>query len=342
MPMFKRILFAALLAFTVIPLFAQEKADTTFVFRFPVESDTLFAAYHNNIAELRRMYDLVERHKPQILNGDIPLLVDGYCNSKNSTQENQAIAKIRSNRVKSELIVHTGLTEACFITQNHVEKGDFVTVRITIAKDDIPSTLPEKDTATPVENKKEEVVVAPQEEQVTHSEEALPSTTSKADYNNSLSLRANLLRWATLTTDIGIEWRINPNWGILVNGTWTSWSWNNAGRRYALWEVTPQIRHYIGKEKRGYLGAMFKTGQFNYKLSDTGKQGDLTGSGIAGGYVVKLNKALALDLGLGVGYLHTDYDKYVTIDGVRVRQGSETKNWWGPINADITLVWTLF
>ena len=161
MPMFKRILFAALLAFTVIPLSAQEKADTTFVFRFPVESDTLFAAYHNNIAELRRMYDLVERHKPQILNGDIPLLVDGYCNSKNSTPENQAIAKIRSNRVKSELIVHTGLTEACFITQNHVEKGDFVTVRITIAKDDIPSTLPEKDTATPVENKKEEVVVAP-------------------------------------------------------------------------------------------------------------------------------------------------------------------------------------
>ena len=152
--MFKRILFAALLAFTVIPLSAQEKADTTFVFRFPVESDTLFAAYHNNIAELRRMYDLVERHKPQIFNGDIPLLVDGYCNSKNSKPENQAIAKIRSNRVKSELIVHTGLTEACFITQNHVEKGDFVTVRITIAKDDIPSTLPEKDTATPVENKK--------------------------------------------------------------------------------------------------------------------------------------------------------------------------------------------
>ena len=40
------------------------------------------------------------------------------------------------------------------------------------------------------------------------------------------SLRSNLLRWATLTPDLGVEWRICPSWGIAVNGSWTSWSWN--------------------------------------------------------------------------------------------------------------------
>ena len=131
----------------------------------------------------------------------------------------------------------------------------------------------------------------------------------------TLSLRANLLHWATLTPDLGLEWRISPSWGILVNGSWTSWSWNDKDRRYALWEVMPEVRRYMGREKRGYLGAMFKAGQFNYKLSGTGR---------------------------AVGCLHADYEKYTVIDGVRVRRGTETKNWWGPVNAGVTLVWKIY
>ena len=41
-------------------------------------------------------------------------------------------------------------------------------------------------------------------------------------------------------------------------------------------------------------------------------------------------------------YLNADFEKYEVIDGVRVRCGNETKNWWGPINAGVTLVWKLF
>lgn len=158
----------------------------------------------------------------------------------------------------------------------------------------------------------------------------------------TLALRANLLRWATLTPDLGIEWRINPSWGVLVNGSWTSWTWSNNDRRYALWEVAPEVRWYLGKEKRGYLGAMYKAGQFNYKFSATGKQGDLMGGGITGGYQLKLNNALSLDFNLGLGYIHADYEKYTVIDGVRVRDGKETKNWWGPVSAGVTLTWNIF
>lgn len=155
------------------------------------------------------------------------------------------------------------------------------------------------------------------------------------------ALRANLLRWATLTPDLGLEWRINPSWGILMNGSWTSWTWNGKDRRYALWEVSPEVRYYIGKEKRGYVGAMYKAGQFNYKLSATGKQGDLMGGGITGGYQLRLNNALSLDFNLGIGCVHADYEKYEVIDGVRVRRGNESKNWWGPVNAGVTLVWKI-
>lgn len=104
----------------------------------------------------------------------------------------------------------------------------------------------------------------------------------------------------------------------------------------------PEVRYYIGEKKAGYVGAMFKAGQFNYKLSETGKQGDLIGGGITGGYQLKLNKALSMDFNLGLGYLNADYEKYKVIDGVRVRQGKESKDWWGPVSAGVTLVWTIF
>lgn len=156
-----------------------------------------------------------------------------------------------------------------------------------------------------------------------------PSETKiTTDYH--LSLRANLLRWATLTPDLGVEWRICPSWGIAVNGSWTSWTWSDKDHRYALWEVAPEVRYYMGEKKAWYLGAMFKAGQFNYKLSETGKQGDLMGGGITAGYQLRLNKALALDFNLGLGYLNADFEKYEVIDGVRVRRGNETKDWWAP------------
>ncbi len=98
----------------------------------------------------------------------------------------------------------------------------------------------------------------------------------------------------------------------------------------------------MGKERRGYLGVMFKAGQFNYKLSETGRQGDLLGGGLTGGYILPIGKRLALDFSLGLGYQNADYEKYRIIDDMRVRQGSEVQGWWGPVNAGITLKWNLF
>ena len=187
-----------------------------------------------------------------------------------------------------------------------------------------------------------ERLAAEREEKERAETERLAAEAAAKAKAHSLSLRANLLRWGTLTPDLGVEWRLNRHVGILVNGSYTSWTWNSNDRRYALWEIAPEARYYIGKEKRGYIGAIYKAGSFNYKLSEIGKQGNLMGGGLTGGYQLKLNKALNLDFSLALGCLHADYDKYIVIDGIRVRQGNETKNWWGPISAGVTLVWNIF
>ena len=357
-------LFLWLTAVT-FPVFAQQKADTTYTFRFVPREDMFYVPWNGNDTELARLLECIESNKTDILDGKLPLYVDGYCNSLSSEAENLATAKIRANRVKSELIIRAEIKEENFITRNHTTEGDFVTVRMTVPVKETAATDADTEARRKAEAERLEAEKRAEQERLAEeqrkAEEArlaaekaeaekaaqqntladTPSETKiTTDYH--LSLRANLLRWATLTPDLGVEWRICPSWGIAVNGSWTSWSWSDKDRRYALWEVTPEVRYYMGEKKAWYLGAMFKAGQFNYKLSETGKQGDLMGGGITAGYRLRLNKALDLDFNLGLGYLNADYEKYEVIDGVRVRKGSETKDWWGPINAGVTLVWKLF
>ena len=357
------------------PVIAQQKTDTTYTFRFVPQKDMFYVPWNGNDTELARLLECIENSKATIFDGKLPLLVDGYCNSLGSEAENLATAKIRANRVKSELITRAKIKEENFITHNHATGGDFVIVRLTVPAKETAAmdaeaearrraeaerleteTRAEQERRAEEQRKAEEARLAAEptvagrrERQKAEAEKAAlqntlagtPSETKiTTDYH--LSLRANLLRWATLTPDLGLEWRICPSWGIAVNGSWTSWTWSDKDRRYALWEVAPEIRYYMGEKKAWYLGAMFKAGQFNYKISETGKQGDLMGGGITTGYQLRLNKALTLDFNLGLGYLNADFEKYEVIDGVRVRCGNETKNWCGPINAGVTLVWKLF
>ena len=357
-------LFLLLMTVT-FPVIAQQKTDTTYTFRFVPQKDMFYVPWNGNDTELARLLECIENSRATIFDGKLPLLVDGYCNSLGGEAENLATAKIRANRVKSELITRAKIKEENFITHNHATGGDFVIVRLTVPaketaamdaeaearrKADAERLATEKraeqDRRAEEQRKAEEARLAAEkaEAEKTAQQNTLADTPSETkittDYH--LSLRANLLRWATLTPDLGLEWRICPSWGIAVNGSWTSWSWSDKDRRYALWEVAPEIRYYMGEKKAWYLGAMFKAGQFNYKISETGKQGDLMGGAITTGYQLRLNKALTLDFNLGMGYLNADFEKYEVIDDVRVRRGNETKDWWGPTNAGVTLVWKLF
>ena len=344
--MSKRILFPTLflcMATAVFPAFAQQKTDTVYTFRFVPQNDMFYVPWKNNASELTRLLEYIESNKTDIMNGRLPLYVDGYCNSGKTEKVSLNIATTRSNRVKSELIIRKDLHENSFITHNHTSDGDFVTVRIILPKENVTGYGKEEEQQQPENDKAAETVQHTVETKAsTNQDNSYESVRPLSPTTSKLALRANLLRWATLTPDLGIEWRISPSWGISVNGSWTSWSWNDKDRKYALWEVTPELRYYIGEQKRGYLGAMFKTGQFNYKLSDTGKQGDLMGGGLTGGYMLKLSRALSLDFSIGVGCTNIDYEKYVVIDKVRIRRGSENKNYWGVNHLGVSLVWNIF
>lgn len=359
-----------------LPLHAQHTQDTAFIFHFRPGNDFFHAAYQNNDKELQHLADVLEQQRSALENGMMYINVSSYATTGNEKTDATRTAYLRNSRIKSELIVRHRITEQMFLTDKHIvtpygseklRNVVVVTFPATLEKIEqiAGSETADKIRAYYKEQKSGDITnettlnIKPTETQetepITVSEEPSSQATQKSQPENissqtkkaeeepfaKIALRANLLRWATLTPDLGLEWRINRHVGILVNGSWTSWSWDDKNRRYALWEVSPKVRYYIGKEKRGYLGAMYHAGQFNYKLNDTGKQGDLTGGGLTGGYSLKLNRSLSMDFSLGVGCTHADYEKYTVTDGVRVRQSKEKKNCWGVNHAGITLVWKL-
>ena len=124
-------LFLWLMTLT-FPVIAQQKTDTTYTFRFVSQKDMFYVPWNGNDTELARLLECIENSKATIFDGKLPLLVDGYCNSLGGEAENLATAKIRANRVKSELITRAKIKEENFITHNHATEGDFVTVRLTV------------------------------------------------------------------------------------------------------------------------------------------------------------------------------------------------------------------
>lgn len=393
--MLKRLMFLSLFFLVAVyPMKAQEKQDTTYLFRFVADKDMFYSPWNGNGEQLARLLKCVDENRSAIESGQMYLLVTSYGTDGNAGQPATEVAKVRRNRVKSELIMRGKVKETHFVTGRSFDAGytdengkslrNIVIVTLPASADKVAEIAGEE-AATKVEAYNKEVSgeaereriaaekarvqagearMKAEEERIRQEEVRIVAEKNEAERKATeaehtdakgttpkiqkepeqyhVALRANLLRWATLTPDLGLEWRINSSWSIVANGSWTSWSWNDKDRRYAIWEVIPEVRYYIGEQKAWYVGAMFKTGQFNYKLSGTGKQGDLMGGGITGGYQLRLNKALSMDFNLGLGYLNADYEKYKVIDGVRVRQGKESKNWWGPVSAGVTLVWTIF
>ena len=109
---------------------------------------------------------------------------------------------------------------------------------------------------------------------------AMVSTAQVKEGN--VHLRANLVRWATLTADGSVEWQLKKEWSVLASGTWSSWSFK--GNRYRIKEFAGEIRHYMGymsTELPWYIGMRIYGGEFNYGFSkEKARQGDLLGGGI--------------------------------------------------------------
>ena len=162
------------------------------------------------------------------------------------------------------------------------------------------------------------------------------------------ALRTNLLYDAFLLPTLGVEWRVNRNWGIKLDGS-LSWWGSSSDKVQKVWLLNPEVRWYLLRNKRLYVGASGSYGEYNiyrYPLGnlfskDTGYQGTLWSAGVTVGYQLCLSRKFSVDFNLVLGYTRSKYDSFSMTDGVRVsKERDKTKNFFGPTQAGINLVWT--
>lgn len=175
---------------------------------------------------------------------------------------------------------------------------------------------------------------------------AQPADTAKP---YTIALRTNLVYDALLLPTLGVEWRMNDRWGVRLDGSLSRWG-GTAGKVQKMWLLNPEVRYYLLRHRRFYLGASATYGEYNlygYPLGnllrdDTGYQGHLWNAGLSLGYQLRLCRALSADFNLGLGYTRSEYDSFTLIDRTRVgREHNRKKSFWGPTQAGISLVWTI-
>jgi hypothetical protein len=359
---------------------AHHTGGITDTFIFTTGNDGFYRLEGNNAAELQRLYAYVDQHSATIKNGETPVHVHGYNTGLATQTANLNMAKIHSNRVKSELIVNKGLREGNFRTENTATAYEghksAVVIRIGAAKQVVeqPKEYPHKGVIESLEKTQKaeaerlaalnnkvntlenRVAAVEAEEQLTEAMvvEMIKTYTAKEmkpawKEPYSFALRTNLAYWAGLLPNLGIEWRTAKWLGIKIDGAYSNWKFKD-NRRHKMWLLNPEIRFYLGQERRIYLGVGGNFGKADMswrafsKLynADHGYNGNFWNAGLVLGYQARLTKKLSLDLNLGFGRSHFKYDIYRVNPDVDTEVAlNQTKTLWGLTQAGVTVVWRL-
>lgn len=360
---------------------AAEKT-ATFVF---LPGEDMFLLKGNGV-ELERLYALADEYRAEIAAGAMPVYVDGYCASLATAKENLHTAFVRANRVKSELILRKGLKEADFITKNYARayhnNKDVVVVTLRIPVKEQPDTAREERERREQAGRERQAEAAERERMERESmerERQAQAETERAERERAeaerlareqagadavqrhtteptgpakpyhVAVRTNVLYDAMLLPTLGIEWRVNRDIGVKLDGS-RSWWGGEKGKVQKMWMLSPEVRWYLLDEKCFYAGVSGNYGEYNmYKYvigsivsKDTGYQGKMWGAGLTVGYQLPLSRCFSVDFNVGLGYTRSEYDSFTMRDGVRVyKDRNKSKNFWGPTQAGISLVWTI-
>ena len=116
-------LIITLLLLSSLGIYAQKGADTTSVLHFVSGKDMFFVPYKENAPELERIRTRIKQHYSQLRAGQLYICVSSYAASSAPGITADRMAYLRNNRVKSELILHYGVTEQMFVTDRRIPEA---------------------------------------------------------------------------------------------------------------------------------------------------------------------------------------------------------------------------
>lgn len=160
------------------------------------------------------------------------------------------------------------------------------------------------------------------------------------------ALKTNALYWATTTPNMAVEVGLSEKYTLDISGNYNFWNLGD-NKKFKHFLVQPELRYWLCERFNGhFFGLHLHYGQFNIEgikmlgLDDYRYQGDLYGAGLSYGYHWILNKRWSIEATVGLGYAYLDYSKYNCGEcGSKIKD--ETRNYWGPTKAALSLIYIL-
>ena len=228
-------------------------------------------------------------------------------------------------------------------TRSTCESGSDSTTHEPLPEPSSPcDSLPDLSSEAHEEPTKASHSTATESAQSTSSEFAQPAQQAP---QQRIALKTNLLYDAILMPDLEIEYRIDDRWSVAVDGSVAWWKKDAKHKYYQIATIVPEGRYWFRTQKpwHGHYVGLFAGGSW-YDLENgaRGYKGEFFMTGLSYGYMFPIGRALSLEAGIGLGFLHTTYEEYLPIDGHYVYQQTSRTNWIGPVRLKLALAWRLW
>lgn len=164
-----------------------------------------------------------------------------------------------------------------------------------------------------------------------------------------LALKTNLLTDAILMPSLEAEWLIRENWSLAAHGNVAWWNRDSEHRYYQLAAIYPEARWWFktkGPWHGHYLGVFAGGTWYDLENGGRGYQGEGGFVGLSYGYMFPVSRSLSFEVGIGVGYLYTEYEEYLPVPYMGgthyVYQQTSRMNYLGPLKLKFSFVWRLW
>lgn len=166
----------------------------------------------------------------------------------------------------------------------------------------------------------------------------------------SWAVKTNLLYDATATFNLGMEWRLGRKTTFELPVSYNPWTFSD-NMKWKHFLVQPEFRWWTCEAFNGsffglhahyalYNMSALPNPPFSEYMNTHRFEGWLVGAGISYGYHWILGKRWALEATVGAGYAYLSYDKF-SCENCGEKLGSETKHYFGPTKAGVTLIFII-
>jgi len=206
----------------------------------------------------------------------------------------------------------------------------------------------------------DEVMKPVREEIIVESPEEADSVAMAAPRERKpfyMSVQTNMLYDALMLPTLGAEFYLGKGWSIAGNWTYGWWSSNKHHRYWRAYGGYLAGRKWFGPAAKRkpltghHAGVYAQLMTYDFEFGGKGQMAGTPGEplwynptyafGMEYGYSLPIARRLNIDFTIGVGYLGGKYYEYRPEDGHYAWKRTSRRNYFGPTNAQISLVWLI-